>query len=242
MTLGGLVGAVALAGASQAYGTIISVAPPTSIPGVATTSASVKEYWDVDTGTTSGTKTAATDLEFGYFNSSTEFFTGVYGFNGSKAAAYEYQGSGSAYSAYAYNATKGSLIGTGGAFAFAQHTGYFTLMAFTYNGNPYNSLQTTGAIQYLGFQFKAADGLLHDGWLELESDTYTSAASPGGLKFIAAAYNSVPDGTAAGLIASGDPGAVPEPGTLSALALGAAALVGVGLKRRRRTALLAAQD
>ncbi len=182
MTLGGLVGAVALAGASQAYGTIISVAPPTNITGVAATSGSLKEYWDIDTGTTSAAKTAATDLEFGYYNSSTEFFTGLYGFNGSKAAAYEYKGSGSAYTAYAYNATKGSTIGTGGTFAnFSQHTGYFTLMAFTYNGNPYNSLQTTGAIQYLGFQFKAADGLMHDGWLELESDTYTSAASPGGL-------------------------------------------------------------
>ena len=234
LTFTGLAGAVAVAGASQAYGQVVNVAAPTNITGKASTSASSKEYYDVDTGTTSTTKTAATDLEFGYFNSATEFFTGVYGFNGSKAAAYEYGGSGSAYSAYAYAVAKGGKIGTGGSYAFAQHTGYFTLMSFTYKGKPYNSLQTTGTPEYLGFQFTAADGLLHDGWLLLESDTYTSAASPGGLKFLGAAYNTTPD-AAGGTILAGQMGtnAVPEPGTLSALAVGAAALAGVGIKRRK---------
>ena len=56
------------------------------------------------------------------------------------------------------------------------------------------------------------------------------------MTFIAAAYNSVADGTADGLITTGQVGtnAVPEPGTLGALAIGAAALAGVGYKRRRR--------
>ena len=235
ITLTGLAGASALAGASQSYGAIISVKAPTNITGVATTSASLKEYYDFDTGTTSTTKTAASDVEFGYYNSSTEFFTGVYGFNGSKAAAYEYGGSGSTYTAYAYGIAKGGKIGTGGSYAFAQHTGYFTLMSFTYNGNPYNSKQTTGVVEYLGVQFTAADGLLHDGWIALESDTYTSAANPGGLKFLGAAYNSVADASG-GTINAGQAGAVPEPGTLSALAIGAAGLVGVGLKRRKAAA------
>ena len=234
VTFTGLAGAVAVAGASQAYGTIINVQPPSNITGQASTSASVKEFWNVDTGTTAATNAAGSDVEFGYFNSSTEFFTGVYGLNGGKAAAYQY---GAAYSAYAYSAAKGQVVGTGGAFKFNQYAGRFTFMTLYANGSSYNSLQATNTPQYLGFQFTAADGLLHDGWVELESDTY-STTNPGGLKFIAAAYNSVAD-TAGGTIVIGQVGtnAVPEPGTLSALALGAAGLAGLGLKRRRQVAL-----
>ena len=117
MTLGGLVGAVALAGASQAYGTIISVTPPTNIPGVTpNTAASTKEFWDVDTGKTSATKTAASDIEFGYLNSSTynESFTGVYVLNGGSTNAY-YASNGTHY---AYAVPKGATIGTGGTIRF----------------------------------------------------------------------------------------------------------------------------
>ena len=95
--------------------------------------------------------------------------------------------------------------------------------------------------EYLGFQFlDTDDGLVHDGWLEIENETYTSATNPGGLIFLGGAYNTVAD-SAGGTILAGQsaPAAVPEPGTLSALALGAAGLVGVGLKRRRKAALAA---
>ena len=89
-------------------------------------------------------------------------------------------------------------------------------------------------VGYLGFQFQGTDGALHDGWIELDNVTYTSAASPGGLIFLAAAYNTVSD-AAGGTIAAGQAGtnAIPEPGTLGALAAGAAALAGVGRKRRQ---------
>ena len=115
-------------------------------------------------------------------------------------------------------------------------------MSLTYNGTAY-AIQKPNVLEYVGFDFKAADGLIHDGWIELESVSNDGGATiGGGLKFIAAAYNSVAD-SAGGTITAGQlpAAAAPEPGTLSALALGAAGLVGVGLKRRRRAALAAAQ-
>ena len=164
-----------------------------------------------------------------------EFFTGVYGLGGAKAAAYQYS---TANSAYAYSAAKGSKIGTGGAYKFNQYAGRFTFLTLYANGSSYNSLQPLNTPTYLGFEFTSTDGLLHDGWLELESETYASASSPGGLIFLGGAYNNVAD-SAGGTILVGQTAAVPEPGTLSALALGAAGLVGVGLKRRRKAALAA---
>ena len=168
LTFTGLVGAVAVAGASQAYGTIINVAPPTNLTGNNTATFG-REYWNALTGTTSTARPATFSLQFGYENKRT-------------AASYF----------------------------------------------PVNTIGS------LGFQFQGTDGALHDGWIELDNVTYTSAANPGGLIFLAAAYNSVAD-NAGGTIAAGLRGtnAVPEPGTLAALAAGAAALTGVGLKLRK---------
>ena len=211
------------------------MATPTNIAGVAPNgNASTKEFWDVDTGKTSATSTAASDIEFGYLNSSTynESFTGIYALHGGSTNAY-YASNGTHY---AYAVPKGDTIGTGGAYGFSQSTTSFTIMSLTYAGTAY-AIQKPNDIDYVGFQFKAADGLLHDGWIELESvSTDGGATIGGGLKFIAAAYNSVAD-SAGGTILAGQTGtnAVPEPGTLSALALGAAGLVGVGLKRRQAT-------
>ena len=241
ITLTGFAGAAALAGSTQAYGTIVNLVDPSNIAGHApSTAASSKEYYTILTGKTS-TKSTGAQLEFGYLNSSTynEFFTGLYGLTtGTKAAAY-YSAAGTVYS---YPLGKGATIGTGGAYAFNQKAGYFTLMSLVVNGTTYGfGASSVNTPEYLGFQFlDTADGLVHDGWLEIENETYTSAASPGGLIFLGGAYNNVAD-SAGGTILAGQMGtnAVPEPGTLSALAAGAAALVGVGLKRRRKAALAA---
>ncbi len=239
ITLTGLAGATAFAGASQSYGvvistngTIVNITAPTTIAGVApNANPSIKEFYDVDTGTTSATKTAASDLEFGYLNSTTynESFTGVYGLNGGKAAAY----AASNGTTYAYSVLKGSKIGTGSGYAFNQTAGRFTIMSLTYNGTAYGIQQPNG-VDYLGFDFVASDGLLHDGWIELESVSNDGGATiGGGLKFIAAAYNSVADAAGGTILAGQTTNAVPEPGTLAALAAGAAGVAGLGLKRRK---------
>ena len=186
------------------------------------------------TGVTTATATSADDLEFGYYNNSSngEFFTGVYALKGGTTAAY-YASNGVVY---AYPIAKGGKIGSGGNYNFGQKSGYFTFLSVSVAGTQYG-FRTENEPEYLGFQFlDSNDGQLHDGWLELDSETYTSASNPGGLIFLGGAYNTVSD-TAGGTIDAGQTAAVPEPGTLGALAAGAAALVGVGLKRRRQSAL-----
>ena len=241
VTFTGIAGAVAVAGASQAYGAIVNLTDPSNITGHApTTAGSTKEYYNVLAGTTSTSSTGA-DLEFGYYDNSTskEFFTGFYGLTaGTQAAAYNsYNPNTMTNTAYAYPMGKGSTIGTG-SIAFAQNAGYFTLLSIDNNstGAAYGfGAAALNTPEYLGFQFlDSADGLVHDAWLEIENETYTSATSPGGLVFFGGAYNTVADANG-GTITAGQ-SAVPEPGTLSALAIGAAGLVGVGLKRRRQAA------
>ena len=237
VTFTGLAGAVAVAGASQAYGTIINVAPPTNITGNNTATFG-REYWNALTGTTSATRPTAFSLQFGYengtlSNGNTLFYTAVHGGTGGASTANYYYAGNAKF--FAYGITKGATIGTGGTYAsFGQSATYFTVLGEVYKGNT-ASIFPINQVSYLGFQFLGSDNALHDGWVELENETYTSAANPGGLIFLAAAYNSVADTAAGGTIAAGQAGtnAVPEPGTLGALAMGAAALAGVGLKRRQ---------
>jgi hypothetical protein len=239
-TMTGMAGAVALAGASQAYGTIINVAAPTDIPGNApNTAGTTREFWDVDTGQTTSTRSTGGDsIEFAYLNSSTytESFTGLYVFGGKPVAYYASNGV-----TYPYPLAKGTTIGTGGPYSFYQTSGKLSFLAFSYGGNFYG-FNSQNSLEYVGFDFTSTDGLVHDGWVELESISNDGTDLDGGLTFVGAAYNSVPD-SSGGTITAGQSGtnAVPEPGTLAALAVGAVGLAGAGLRRRRRASLAAAQ-
>ncbi|MBE7211166.1 MAG: PEP-CTERM sorting domain-containing protein [Gluconacetobacter diazotrophicus] len=237
ITLTGLAGASAFAGATQSYGTVVSVAPPTNITGNApNTAATSREYYNVDTGatyTTSAGHTGTDYIQFSYINSSTynESFTGLYDYGG-KPAAYLTSGG----TAYPYPLAQGAKIGTGGMYAFNQVSGRLAILSLSYNGSFY-AFNAQNTMEYVGFQFTSStDGLIHNGWVELESVSNDGTDLDGGLKFFGVAYNTVPDAQGgyinAGQLSGGN--AVPEPGTLAALAVGAAALGGVGLQRRRR--------
>ena len=223
---------MAFAGSTQAYGAIVNLTLPTNIAGHApSTAGTTREYYNVETGVTSTSSASNYDLNLGYYNNSTpnEYFTGIYVNGGTGLVSYYASNA----TNYAYGLALGKTLGTGGNYAtFGQKAGYYSILALTYNGTAYAIMQQNTPY-YLGFQFLAADGLQHNGWMQVESDAYVSAANPGGFRFLGGAYNTTPNGTAAGLIAVGQTAAVPEPGTLAALAMGASALVGVGLKRRR---------
>lgn len=240
-----LAGAAALAGSTQAYGQVIQIAPPTNIPGHApinNPSPVTTEYYNVLTGATDATQQPGDDFSFSYFNSAYHnnpdyFITSVNGLKPGSAIASTYQ----FVYLYANALTKGTVIGSD-TMQFHQtpnpanfvYNGYLTV---SFQGTP-SSLMQPNTNTYLGFQFTDSnDGLIHNGYLELNSVPYTSPSSPGGLFFLGGAYNSIPDGQV-----GGDITAVPEPGTISSLILGAAALAGVGLGRRRRSALVTAKN
>ncbi len=237
-----LAGAAALAGSSQAYGSIVVVTPPNNLNGFPDDGSQSQEIegYDFYTGQTNPTTNPA-DFSFKYnnipfiFDIFSNVYSGVQGFNtggptvNTVAATYT----------YGYNAdqlTVGTKVGNDNP--LLQFVASYDTI-----GGP-GVLTLTGSttpqaeVTYMGVEFTDPSGVLHNGYLELEVVNNTPS-DPGGLFFLGAAYNSLsanaPDG--AGDITVE---ALPEPGTISSLALGAAALGGVGLLRRRRSIL--AQD
>ncbi len=215
-------GAVALAGATQSYGAVVNFTPANIVPTSGTSNPSIKKFYDIDGNGTN-------DIEFGYYQSPSapnEFFVGVYLLNGGAAAGYltPYN------TVYTYPLATGSQVGTG-LVNFNQYAGRFSFMVLTYNGTGYGFNASVPNTQLnLGFQF-TRNGALLNGYVTFEADPYVSATNPGGLLFTKGAYEST-----AGVPITVGATAVPEPGTLSALAIGAAGLIGVGLKRRRQAA------
>lgn len=238
-----LAGAAALAASSQAYGQII-ITPPSNIPGndPSASPGFVNEFYDVQTGATSASATGpgfTADFEFQYYNiaetGGNYFSTRIIPLLPGDSFA------GNGF--YFYNADaipSGAKVGSDN-YTFVDSGGSYgsATLAESY-GSPATSFSSQQVDQktFLGFQFTGSDSLIHDGYIELESESYVSPSNPGGLIFFGAAYNSAADA----LDGSGDitTPAIPEPGTLSSLMLGAAALGGVGLLRRRRSLL--AQD
>jgi hypothetical protein len=214
----GLAGAMALAGASEAYGQIIqSTTPANFVPATGVTNPANVINWDVDGNGTN-------DFQFYFEQASTagNWFSGIYGLGGvGVAAAIGYAG---AYGIYVNRLTAGMSIGAGSA--FAQNTGYVSAFASRFSGILYGQFNPPTQRGFVGFEFTGADGLLHFGYIDIQTSPFNSAADHGGQLFFTAFYQ----GTAGASILAG---AVPEPGTLGALAFGAATLAGVVAYRRK---------
>lgn len=222
-TTTGLAGAIAIAGASQAYGSVAFVATPANYtPTGATTAATRVGTWDVN-------QDGNLDFAFGFSQASLtgNFFIGIYGNGGTGIAAGV--GTYEAYGFYLSRLAVGNAVGS--ASSFGQNTGYYSVLASRYAGNFYgNFVSATGATQagWVGFEFTAADGI-HYGALNLAVNRYQSAADPGGFRFLGAEYETVA-GQALTITA------VPEPTSLAALAFGAVGAAGVVLRRRKTAA------
>lgn len=205
----GLVGALAIAGGTSAYGAVINSTPPpdlTNTPGGLDTFAD----WDVN-----GDGTLDFTFQNRYPNSGTQVnwqlnFDPVGAGNG----VVGYVGP---FVNYADALSLGTLIGPASTF----QTSYQVVLGSNYGGTLYGGFAVQvppGTNAYAGFEFNAADGL-HYGWLFLN-------VNAGIIDFTGAAY----EGLAGVPIAAG---AVPEPGTMAMLALGAVGVLGAVAKRRR---------
>ena len=222
----GLAGAIAIAGGTNAYGAVVNVTPPSNLTTTAGTATGPSTTWDVN-------KDGIADFTFSlrYPNG-----TGVaWQDNMQGATGNSVLGYGSAANAFRYGSafSLGTTIGTTPPTGTAYATALQTIMGSVYNGVPYGGFAYTGApgtgsvaagnLSYAGFSF-VVGGNTYFGWLRM-------SVNAGNMTFVSAAYNNTPG---ASIMAGAT--AVPEPGTLAGLAMGAAALGGVAWRRRRKTA------
>ena len=220
--LNGLAGAAALAGASQAYGTVVVRPTPANIvghdPASTTSSATTTRLIDVD-----GNGTNDLQIRYRSFTSGAYALQQMFVFsNTGQTAAYGPVGANSQY--YAYDLAAGDAIP--GANDFGQNATFLTQVVTNVNGSDY-AIWLTGERAFIGFSFTNAASQLDYGYIEVEMDAFASAASPGGVKFFSLAYEN-----------SGGPinaGAVPEPTTLAALAFGGIGLAAAAFRRRKKS-------
>ena len=232
--LKGLAGAAALAGSTQAYGAIVNVTLPTNITGTAPTASGAQVTRTVDLN-----GDGDRDLYLSYRDVSETGGTLLlsYIYVGSStlagAAVGSYIPTSTSNQTYAFSLSKGYTVGSSSS--FYQTAGYLSHLVTNYKGTNYgfNSyLGKAGVAESVGFEFTTSTGQTDFGYIQLETDPYVSASNPGGIKFLGLAY----DNSGAAITIPALPAAVPEPGSLAALALGAAGCVGLGLKRRQRAA------
>lgn len=218
----GLAGALAIASGTSAYGNVVVVSVPANLatpPGGANTSVT----WDVNGD-------AINDFTFTdrYPNTAVGSYGVVWQLNmngiAATAGTLGYMGP---FIRYAFALQFGANISGAGSFnaggqaCLGSLYSYGSQGQFYYGGfaaNGPNGSVPPGTFAYAGFRFNAVDGT-HFGWIRLK-------VGAGTLTFDSAAYE-----TTAGTAITA--GAVPEPGTLSLLALGAAGVVGAIVKRRR---------
>ncbi len=221
----GLAGAAALAGASQAYATVIVRPVPANIAGVNpatnTSTATVTRNIDVD-----GNGTTDISIRYRSFNVNgganqiQQSF--VFSNTGLTACAGPY---GTQNQYYAYDLASGDHVDPS-YYQFAQNhdlpNAFLTHVATNIDGNDYG-FWYLGERAFIGFSFMAPSGLKF-GYLELQTNAWTGAGTIG-VQFFSLAY----EDSGAPILA----GAVPEPSTLAALAFGVVGLGAAALRRKK---------
>lgn len=225
----GLLGALAIAGGTSAYGAIVPVSTPADLTNTAGNTLATSVNWDVDSN-------GIIDFTFTNRFPNTATGTGVIwqgNMNSSAISTNKVVSYAGTFVQYAFALPSGALINATNQVAPAtgqivlgsryrsggvpSYYGGFAADGRT-AGTTANGAVTPGTFRFVGFQFQAADGL-HFGWIQL-------ATTPGLIDFVNAAYESTP-----GMAINA--GAIPEPGTLALLAVGAAGVLGAAAKRRR---------
>ena len=222
----GLAGAAALAGVTQAYGSVVVRPVPANIagkdPATTTSSATTTRLIDVD-----GNGTNDLQIRYRSFHTSTGAViqqSFVFSITG-KTLAYGPVGAYNQY--YAYRLNAGDTIP--GTFPVGQSATYLTHVATNINGSDYGltgpNAWYLGNRGFVGFTFLNAASQLVNGYIEMQTNGWTGAGTIG-VQFFSLAYESTPGQS---IIA----GAVPEPSTLAALAFGGVGLAAMAYRRRK---------
>ncbi len=231
MAIKGLTGAVALAGTTQAYGTVVAGMAPASLVLHSTAINGLDhERWDVDGNGTPdlllGSSTFPATPQYGVPNA--DSFGGFAGYNtpttgnGVASTYLRYAGIFSKV-AFATNFAPGTSVGPTTQFKY--QNGNYTFLEERQDGVNSGQFSTIG---YSGFKFMENDGL-HYGYAEfnvaLTGSTNADASCT--ITYLGSYYE-----TAAGMpiVVS----AVPEPGSLATLAFGVAGAAGMAACRRRK--------
>ncbi|MGH8092739.1 MAG: PEP-CTERM sorting domain-containing protein [Chthoniobacterales bacterium] len=221
----GLAGAAALAAGSEAYGAVVPAATlPINFTPTSNTSDNI-QGWDVDGD-------GLPDFQFVFYqkagNSGLNWLSGIYGYGGvGIAAPVAYIGPASL--SYCNRLLASSNVGPSSVFNQVQTStgGYFNVIASRYGTKLYGQWKTITQ-GFLGFEFTAADGFLHYGYIEIKTSRFVNATNAGGQFFLDAFYETDPNTPI-------HVQAVPEPGTMAALAFGAVVVAGGALRRRRKS-------
>ncbi len=232
LAIKGLTGAVALAGTTQAYGAVVAGnAPPSTVLHSTAIHGLDHERWDIDGNGTPdlllGANTFAAFPQYGI--TAANSFGGFAGYNStrntvSQVVGYLKNAGIFGTVAYASNLPLGTTVGPNSSFKYV--SGNYNFL----EGRRYgvNGGQFGGALGITGFEF-LENGALHYGYAEfnvvLTGSTNADASCT--ITYLGSYYETV----------AGVPivvGAVPEPGSLAALAFGVAGAAGVAAYRRRQ--------
>ena len=227
--LRGLTGAVALAGATRAYGMVVQANPPltNTVTGTAQQGTGGFTAWDVDGDGALDFTIGATVFRAGGSPplQQPDSITSLNGFYHSEmAVGYVRYSPVFGNNIYCSSLPVGSTVGPASAF-----TGLIDKYGFL--GNRYGTtangqfLNKTG---YIGFEFVDNSGL-HYGYAEFSSllSGSTNADATCTITYLGAYYETAANTP---IVVS----AIPEPGSLAALAFGMAGAAGVAASRRRK--------
>ena len=233
LAIKGLSGAVSLAGATQAYGAVVAADPPAMTAIAADTLSPVDgTSWDVDGDGTLDFFLGAQAFSKGAFDSSKSgAFTGVFGdYSLSQVVGY----SGSSPSSFGgtdffgANLSAGTSVGPTSAFGYKPY--YYSTLGIKYGRKTYGQFAAKGGTTgFVGFEFTEADGT-HYGYGEFTSILQgTGSKITATLIYDGGYYETTPNTPIV-------IGAVPEPGSLAALAFGLAGVAGAAAYRRKQAA------
>ncbi len=230
-TITGLTGAVALAGGTQAYGAVVQgIAPPSTVLHSTAIHGLDHERWDIDGNGTPdfliGANTFPAYPQYGLPNA--DSFGGFAGYNtpttgnGVASTYLRYAGIFGKV-AFATDFAPGTSVGPTTQFKY--QNGNYTFLEERQDGVNSGQFSTVG---YSGFKFMEADGL-HYGFVEFGVVVAgsTNADATCTITYLGSEYETVANTP---IVVS----AIPEPGSLAALAFGMAGAAGAAISRRRR--------